>query len=208
MEAELAPFNPWLEIWYSPRRTIRRIITLDPKRDIYLLALLIGYSTWLDRASTQGWGDGMPVWGILIAGLLVGFLGGIVSLGIGGLITGFLGRLLGGDASNEEVTAALAWSQVPSIFGLILWIPQLLLLGGETFMSSSSRLEATPFLSLLLVPFFLIHLALGIWQIVLTVLTVAEVHRFSVWRSIGTLILPTLVIGIPLGAFLVLSASH
>lgn len=201
METEVTAFNPWLEIWYQPRRTIRRIVTLDPKRDIYLLALLIGYASWLERASTQGLGDGMPVWGILIAGLLVGFIGGIVSLGLGGLITGFVGRRLGGDASNEEATAALAWSQVPSIFGLILWIPQIILLGNETFTSTPAD---TSGLSLLLLPFLLIQIALGIWQLILTVATVAEVHRFSVWRAIGTLLLPALVIGVPLVACLLL----
>ena len=43
-------FNPWLEIWYRPRYTIRQLIQWYPKRGVYVLAAVAGYVRYLNTA--------------------------------------------------------------------------------------------------------------------------------------------------------------
>jgi len=54
-------------------------------------------------------GDELSVPIIFIAALIVGSIGGVISLYIGGAILRWTGSLFGGQATSEEVRAAIAW---------------------------------------------------------------------------------------------------
>lgn len=198
-------FNPWLEIWYRPRTTIQRIVKADPKWGVYLLIALAGYDQYLDTASRQAFGDNLGIFGILGLGLLIGPLAGIISFSVFSFIVGFVGRLLKGEAENEDVLAALAWAQAPIILKLLLRGIQILIYREELFMSVSPRMEENPVLALLLIPFAAIGILIALWQLILYVLTLAEVNRFSIWRSIATLLIFGVIIVLPLGAYLIVA---
>jgi hypothetical protein len=57
---------------------------------------------------------------------------GIIHLDIGGAILRWTGSWFGGQASSEEVRAAIAWSSVPRIWALLLLIPELALFRNES----------------------------------------------------------------------------
>jgi len=61
-------------------------------------------------------------------------------------------------------------------------------------------------LALVVFAFGLLILLASLWQIVLFVLTLAEVHRFSIWRSLATWFLFGLAVFGPLFCLLVLSS--
>jgi hypothetical protein len=195
-------FNPWLEILYRPRTTIRRIIQLDPKRGVYVLAALAGYAQFFDNASDQAIGNNMALPTILGTGLVAGGVGGIIGLAIGTFVIGFVARRLGGDAESEDTMAALAWAQVPSVISLVLVAVQLLVFGGDFFKSEIPILEENPAIALVFVPIAAAGLLLSLWQLVLTVLTIAEVNRFSIWRSIAALLISGIVMVVPIAACL------
>lgn len=190
-------FNPWLEIWYRPRTTIRRIVQWYPKRGVYVLAAATGYVQYLGRASAQIMGDNMDLLGILGLGLILGPLGGIVSLGISTFAINLVSRRLGGEAESDDTLAALAWGQAPAFISLALWILQLLIFQGDVFKSEIPMVEANPSLGLIFIPIVAAGVLVAIGQFVLTVLTVAEVNRFSIWRSIASIVLGGLVIFLP-----------
>ena len=73
-----------------------------------LLAVIGGIAESLNRASTQDLGDTWPVVGIVLLALLLGSIGGILSLYISGALFRWTGSLLGGQASSEQVRSALA----------------------------------------------------------------------------------------------------
>lgn len=195
-------FNPWLEILYRPRTTIRQIITRDPKWGVYILIALAGYDQYLDTATRQAFGDNLGILGILGLGLIIGPIAGIISFSIFSFMVGFIGRRLSGEAENDDVLAVLAWSQAPIIIKLILRAIQILIYGEDLFRSASPRLEENPILALMLIPFTAAGILIALWQLVLYVLTLAEVNRFSIWRSLGTLLIFGIVIGVPLFTFL------
>ena len=186
--------SPFLSIWVKPRGTIRNIIETDPTKYVTVLAMIAGLGEALNWASSRNLGDSIPLAVLLILCVLLGPVGGLVSLYIGGALYRWSGSWLGGKASSEEVRAAIAWSFVPTIFTMPLWIPELLIFGEETFTSSTPRMDANPFLAWVLIGFAVIKLIGVTWAFVVLLKTLGEVHRFSAWKAYGALFLGSMVI--------------
>jgi hypothetical protein len=198
MEIQSQSMTPWLSIWISPRRTIRKIVDTDPGKFVIPLAMLAGISQALDRSVARSSGDTLPLTVVLAICLILGPIGGILSLYIGGALFRWSGSWLGGQARTEEVRAAIAWSSVPVIFILPLWIPQILIFGEELFTTATPRMDANPVLALLLLGFGLFELAVGIWAFIIFLQTLGEVHRFSAWKALAAAFLGTLVVVVPI----------
>jgi hypothetical protein len=195
--------SPFISIWTKPRETIRQIVETDPKKYVIVLAMLAGISQTLDRLSTRNYGDSLPVVAILAIGLVLGPIAGIISLYFGGALYRWSGSLLGGQASPEEVRAAIAWSSVPTIFALPLWIPQLLIFGQELFTRETPKIDANPILLVVLLSFAFIEIVMGIWGVIVLLKCLGEVNKFSAWKALGSLIIGSLIILIPIICILV-----
>lgn len=188
--------SPLFSIWVKPRETIRNIVETNPTKYVILLTMLAGVGQALDRASSENMGD--PLVAILAICVILGPVGGIISLYIGGVLYRWSGSWLGGQASSEEVRAAIAWSSVPTVFVMPLWIPELLIFGKELFTSSTPRMDANPLLIAVLLGFVIIEIGAEIWAFVLLLKSLGEVHQFSAWKALGAIILGTLVILAPI----------
>ncbi len=134
---------------------------------------------------------------LLLAAALVPVFG-VLGLYIGGWWYRWIGSWFGGKATSEQVRAAIAWSQVPTISSLVLWIPAIAIYRQQLFSAQRPLIEANPFLALGLVPFGLALFVLGIWNWFVWIKCLAEVHRFSAWRALGAIVLPPLAISLPL----------
>jgi hypothetical protein len=200
MEIQSQPqsLSPFLSIWIKPRETIRRIVETNPTQHVILLAMLAGIGQALDRASSRNTGDTIPLIAILGICIILGPIGGIISLYLGGALYRWSGSWLGGKASSEEVRAAFAWSSVPTIFILPLWVLELLIFGEEMFTSSTPNINANPLLLTILLGFGVIELVVGLWAFVVFLQSLGEVHGFSGWRALGAVLLGTLIILVPL----------
>ena len=190
--------TPFFSIWVRPRRTMRAIIDSNPQRLVLVLAALSGFGSALDNASTSSIGDGnsIPVVAIVALSAVAGSLGGILTLYVGGFVMKWAGRPLGGRATQVEVRAALAWSTVPLIWALPLWIPELALAGREMFTTATPILAASPLRAVLLVLVVLLEVVLGIWSFVLFLKCLGEVHGFSAWKSLAAVLLSVLAIAL------------
>lgn len=183
----------WLSIWLQPRATIRRILDTNPRAYVWVLAALggIGY----------GPGDGgEAMLSDLVAWLLyplLGALAGLISLALIPYPIHWTGRWLGGEGTVVEIRCALAWSQIPTICLLPLSILIMYWLAGIHIPTGGSVPVGMPApTGMVLGVISLIYLVVGIWQIVITVQTVAEAQRFSGWRSLANLILAALLISL------------
>jgi len=199
-------------ICVNPAATIRTVVDRDPRDKVISLVLvdsLIGPLWLLVRRHAMQ--TPLNLW---IAGerlyitipdslwLIIWPLAALLLLYVNGALICWIGSRLGGTAKTAEVRAALAW---PKVFH-ILTSPLVLLVGIE--MSSPLHLlwvwmgwSVQP-PSLLQTGFFsnlpafwrwILPIALGaplwLWYLVISVKCVAEVHRFSVWRGLGTWLL-------------------
>jgi len=198
--------TPWLTIWLRPRATIRQIVGTDPGHRVILLAALSGLFRALDGVSRGNLGDFWPLWVILVLCAVIGPLAGIIGLYLSGIILRWTGGLLGGQATEAEVRAAVAWSSVPGIAaGVILWIPMLALYGGEAFASAAPRTDAlfegSPVLALLggliLMGALVVARVMGFWGLIVFLKCLGEVHRCSVWEALVAAVIPFVVVLVP-----------
>ena len=146
----------------------------------------------LKAASNNHWGDRFPVAAVLLMALVGGSISGVIGIYIGGAWLKWTGSWFGGTASATEVRAAVAWSSVPRLAALLLWIPQLAFYGKEMFTSHAPRMASNP--GLLYVS-AIIAIVLAIWAYIVLLQCLAEVHRFSAWKALGATLLPALVLG-------------
>lgn len=188
-----APLNPWLSIWYRPRATMRYILNTNPKAYVFGLCFIGTLLESLDRAAGRAIGDRIPFPFVLMLCAVFSMVGTLLGLAIGGRILRWVGGLLGGQGTLEGMQAALGWSSVPSVVGLLIWLPQLALIGPELFTSITPRLDANPMLVLLVLVTAGFELLLGVWSFVIYIKCLAEAHQFSSWHALGV----TLIIALP-----------
>ncbi len=189
--------NPWATIWTRPRATIRRIVETDVRYQVTFLAILSGALIWLERRwSNPSTAAAFPM--LVVIAVIVGAILGIVELYINGALLKWAGAALGGVGSYAEVRAALAWSRVPVIVAFSIGILAILLgtdgpmLGGDGEFSNSGASVT------------LLHGALVLWGFVVMLKCIGEVHRFSVWRALGSILLIVLAIASVLVAMMLL----
>ncbi|WP_084004454.1 Yip1 family protein [Terasakiispira papahanaumokuakeensis] len=198
MEQSDQALNPWISMWTKPRATIQHIIDTNPEQSVMLLAAIYGFSQALDRASVRDLGNSFDWPYILLIAAVLGPISGIIYLYLGSAIMRWVGGWMGGTASPQAVRAALAWSCIPMIWALILWLPELALFGQEMFTTATPTLDSTPSLSSVLLALSTIEMLIGIWAVVLLVLSLAQVQGFSAWKALGNVLLAVLVVMVPL----------
>lgn len=203
---ETPVFNQFLEIWLRPRATIRAIVETNPYRFVWILAAISGIYQWLDNAVKREAGDTLALTTIVIFALVLGSIGGIVTLHVAGFLFWATGSMFGGRASGEEVRAALAWSSVPDSFLLLLFIPYIILRGREGFMSAELIGEFTGIQWIATLLIAGVGLPLVVWKAYISVMTMAEVHRFAWWKGLLTYLVGFAIVLIPaVGLFLFLN---
>jgi hypothetical protein len=177
--------NPWATIWTRPRATIRRIVESDVGYQVTFLAILSGALIWLERRwSNPSTAAAFPM--LVVIAVIVGAVLGIIELYVNGALLKWAGAALGGVGSYAEVRAALAWSRVPVIVAVSIGVLAILLgtdgpmLGVESSGSGASLL--------------LLHGALVTWGFVVMLKCIGEVHRFSAWRALGSILLIAVVL--------------
>jgi hypothetical protein len=135
----------------------------------------------------------MPLPVTLALSASVGLVAGIASIYVSGAILYWSGRLLGGHANAVDIRCALAWSQLPIICGLTIWIPLVIyssLIGLETIISqefNTSYLLQAGFVMLAS------YCALGIWSFILFLQSYSEVQHLNLLRALGSILLPVVV---------------
>ncbi len=203
MSAAIALENPYLGIFVRPRTTIRRIVDANPRDRVIAIvvaAAVFGSASWFfgnsaaHSANTSGAHILNPRTSQIIRTvfLLLSPLFGITLLYIQGALLSWSGGLLGGAAKSIDVRAAIAWSRIPNIASYILYLPAVAL-----GLVVPLQMGARPSLHELVRHFFElggIFVVLGIWELVVFLSCIAEVHRFSIWRALGSWLIALLSI--------------
>lgn len=198
----LPPLNPWISIWTQPRATMRQILDTDPNARIWLLAAIGGVSHALSSASQSGAIETMGLGVLIASSIVVGALVGIVGLWVGAYLVKWTGGWIGGQGSLVEVRSALAWSNVPAAWGLILWGLTIVLFGDAAFSDAGPDFETLGGMAVLMLSIVVTALVLEIWQIVIALKCIGEAHGFSAWKALASMLL---IAGLILGSTLVLA---
>ncbi|MFO0013388.1 MAG: Yip1 family protein [Planctomycetota bacterium] len=188
-------FRPLRTVWFAPRATVRRIVSVNPTLYVLPFVCLAGIGSALDRASLRNLGDQTSLPAILTIAVILGPLGGLLGWWIGSHLIRISGAWIGGIADSEAIRTALAWASLPNVLALFLWIPQLALFGSENFTTDTPQIDSQPGLLVALMVIGVLELTLGIWTLVLLCNMIAEVQNYrSAWKGLGNLILAGLLL--------------
>ena len=186
------------DIWLSPRKVFKFINEQQYDRYVYLLLALAGISNAFDRAVNKDLGDKMSLWGIILLCIVVGGLLGWISYYIYAGLISWTGKWLKGEGDSSSILRILSYALIPIIVALIFLVPQIGIYGKEIFKSDGDITSAGLIPNVIFYGTMILEFVLAIWTIVLCVVAVAEVQKFSIAKSILNLILPVLVIGVPI----------
>lgn len=173
--------GPWLTMWAQPKSTIRDIVHFNPKQGVLTLSAIYALDSFLFYANWWSLGLSYPFYQILIASIVLSLFIGVIWLYFMGWIFHFTGRWLKGHAPALHLRAALAWSRIPFLAGLFMWMILLTAQPDYVFVQDAGGPSS------LFINF--ISLALGLWSFILLIQTIREVQGFSVGRSFFNVIL-------------------
>ncbi|QIZ78703.1 Yip1 family protein [Ferrimonas lipolytica] len=116
------PRQPWLAMMLEPRITLRAILASEnPRRGFWLLLSLIAISSIIGNAAN---GDMAGLSGPELFGAMFGVLLLIpllyVLMYLSAWVLRLVGRWLGGDGELTNIVTGMVWSQVPTVFTLLL----------------------------------------------------------------------------------------
>jgi len=169
--------NPWVTMWTNPRKTIREIVNIAPRKGMFLLAFFFGLQYLLNLAHTMSIGQNFSPLMILISAVILAPLIGYFWFYVFGGCLYWTGKLFKGQGKFFQILSSVAWSSIPYILNVLMWF---LFLVTSTFTIFVKNSEGFTF-------FFInfITLITAIWSLVLVIKCIKEVQDFSYWKSIG-----------------------
>jgi len=181
------------KIWFSPRIVFRHVNDYCQDEFVKPLLFLAGISRAFDRASIKDLGDTMSLFGICAMCILVGGFLGWIAYYIYALAINWTGKWLKGAGNTASILRVMAYAMITSVAALVLLIPQIIICGNGLFQSDWDILEEGLLANLVFWPFWFLEVVLGIWTIVLLIIGVSEVQKFSIWKSILNILMPGLL---------------
>lgn len=175
-----ARLSPWRDVWLKPRGVIAQQLQQNAGWKNWLPAFVGGITILMQLfsnipqeviAQSLANTPGTPVpqakdW--LSMAVLFGPLIGMLQVGITGFFLRVLGRPLGGQAAPAALRLAVVWSMVPIACSLPLWWLVL-----DNPGSSLARIAVW------------VAQALSLWSMLLLVMMVSEVQRFSTSKGVA-----------------------
>lgn len=199
-EIVLSDKDIFTKIWTSPRKVFKYIHEHQYDKYVHLLIVLGAINQSLSRAEERGAGDDMSLVQVIILATLAGGLFGWISYYLYAALLSWTGKKLGGNADTTAMFRVFAYSMIPSVIALIIFIPAILVFGNELF-KSEVVFEESLVKTITFWGTAILELILGIWGIVLLVIGISEAQKFSIGKSILNMILP--IIGIILIVLLI-----
>jgi hypothetical protein len=210
MKTEL-PINPWVGMWVRPRETIQAILATNKNYLLKLLYWIYGFPLLLQFAQNFSFGDSYSATPIVIGALLLAFPVGYIGINIGAYLFYWTGRWIGGQGSFQDLRAAVAWSSVPNIVGIVIWALQLAMFDGKIF---SLMFFSMPLVGAQLTVTYIcsaVSVIVMVWGLIILLKSVGAAQQFSAWKALLNVFLPFIVIFIGLRLliwlFMVLSGA-
>lgn len=195
----MSQMNPWLSILTQPRATISSITAENPKRGLWILAWIYGFLSLLNCFQTLTLGHSLSLFSILLLAVVFAPIWGIIVFGIWSWVVYCIGKLLKGQATFSYVLSAYAWSCVPLILSMALWIVLLFAFGSSLFQNFPESLPMQGGQIFILFAVLVTKVIVAIWSLVIFINALAEVQGFSIARSILSIVLSWVAIAIVIG---------
>jgi hypothetical protein len=188
--------SPWLSIWTHPRATIARIVSENPNRSLWLLAGIYGFCSLMNLFQSMALGSAMGPLGLLILAIIVAPFYGYVSFSIWSWFVSWVGKWFRGQGSFQTVRSAYAWSTVPILINIPLWLLMVALFGHQLFMNFPDAHLLPSSQVLLLFIISIAKVVLAIWSLVIYLNALAEVQKYSVLKAILNVVVAGVILAV------------
>jgi hypothetical protein len=186
----------WTSIWTRPRATIAQIVATNPNQHLWLLASIYGFQGLLNAFQSFLLGNSWGLIPIFLVAIVLSPFWGYISFAVWSWLVMWTGRLFKGGGTFQQIRAAYAWSCVPMIINIPLWILLAAIFGSSLFANYGGAGSMGGGLVTLLYLVILVRLVIAIWSIVIYLNALAEVQKFSILRSIGNALVAALVVAV------------
>jgi hypothetical protein len=181
----------------SPVRAFQFITTYHYEKHLHVLLFLAGIAKSFDRAIGRNMGDTISLWGIIAMSVIVGGLFGWISFYLYAALVSWTGTWLKGVAKTDAVLRVIAYASIPTILGLVFIAIQIACFGKALFTEEGVFQEAGTLSNIVFYGTLFLQITLSVWSLVLLVLGIAEVQKFSIGYAILNVILPiALLLGV------------
>jgi len=174
--------NPWVSIWREPRETIKNIVNYYGNKYVLTLAFLTALVYNLNGLNNTTFDVDITLLDIFYPVFLKSLTLGLMAFYFYGFLLYLSGKLFKGEATQSEIYIAMAWSSIPTILGIFLWIPKLMLFGKEWFFENSELWDNPLYLYPALFIIF-IDVILLVYGTVIFIIALSEVQGFSKWKA-------------------------
>lgn len=188
--------HPWRNIWTKPRATIQALVARDPSYGFKRLSWIYGMTIALSFSKMFSLITLYPLWAILLGSLLLGIVFGLISITITAYILQWCGRFIGGKAPFEQVRCVVAWSNLPIVINILVWL-LLISIFKEQALYADFPVEVT--LASKTSLFLLVLLGqwiAAIWSFIILIQGLKEIQGYSVWKGLLNIIIPIVVLAI------------
>jgi hypothetical protein len=188
--------NPWLTIWRHPRATIARIVAENPNRSLWLLAGIYGFCALMNLFQSMALGSALSTLGILILAIILAPFYGYISFSIWSWFVTWVGKWFKGHGSFTTIRSAYAWSCVPIVLNIPLWVLMVIIFGHQLFLNFPDAHLLPSSQVLLLFIILIAKVVLAIWSLVIYLNALAEVQKYSVLRAILNVVVAGVILGV------------
>jgi hypothetical protein len=184
-------------IWTEPRLVMKYVNDNSYDKFVVILLIIGGISNTFDRIVSSDLFINQPFIVLIGIGLVLAGLSGWLGNYIYAAIVTWTGKAFNGKAHSSDIFRVSAYSMIPSLFSLLIVFLQLFVFGADVFRDDFdtdflNTVEMSIYLGLAL-----FTVVFAIWSLVIFVVGLSEVQKFSVGKAIGNLFLSLLVIIIP-----------
>ncbi len=141
-------------------------------------------------------GNAMGTLGLLILAIIIAPFYGYVSFSIWSWFVSWVGKWFKGHGSFQTVRAAYAWSCVPIILNIPLWLLMVISFGHQLFLNFPDAHLLPSSQVLLLFIILIAKVVLAIWSLVIYLNALAEVQKYSVLRAILNVVVAGVILAV------------
>lgn len=197
--------NPFKTMWTKPKFTIRQIVDTNPNYRIFILSTIYGLVSLISSSQSFSIGNILNLPIILLISLILAPFYGYLVFSVAASFIYFSGKILKGEAKYKEVRAAIAWSNLPMIGNLILWLILIFIFQEDLLKDFPGSYPITQNQRTILFGVLLTQMIFSIWVIALYINSLAEVQRFSIGKAILNIIISVILF---LAIFFVISIVY
>jgi len=190
----------WNGILLRPRRTVNWIIEKNPSQLVILTCVFfIGVFKEVGKVSPKDYSDTSELIDFLLTIFLQGGLMQLLTYTLFIWGVNFCSTSFGGRGKFKETQIAFTWTLLLLFSsGFLLTIFSYSFSDGELFFTTIPNINHRDFLLTYNWVNMTLYILLNAWYIALIIIAISEVHKLSIWKSIGSLFCGLAIIIVPL----------